>query len=66
MDRQQSKEETEKEKQKLPLVNIEHNDSLTEKEKRIGKKVIIFFSLFFFIFLCVIHSIVKIQRFTRI
>ena len=43
MDRQQSKEETEKEKQELPLVNIEQNDSLIEKEKRIGKKVIIFF-----------------------
>ena len=73
MDRQQSKEETEKEKQELPLVNIEQNDSLIEKEKRIGKKVIIFFFfvLFYFLFyyyyfLCVIHSIVKIQRFTRI
>ena len=43
MDRQQSKEETEKEKQELPLVNIEQNDSLIEKEKRIGKKVIICF-----------------------
>ena len=52
MDRQQSKEETEKEKQELPLVNIELNDSLTEKEKRIGKKLIIFFSLFLFYFMC--------------
>ena len=43
MDRQLSKEETEKAKQELPLVNIEQNDSLIEKEKRIGKKVIICF-----------------------
>ena len=50
MDRQQSKEETEKEKQELPLVNIEQNDSLIEKEKRIGKKVIICF--FFFFLMC--------------
>ena len=35
-----------KEKQELPLVNIEQNDSLIEKEKRIGKKVIICFFFF--------------------